>query len=136
MLRMTALKIAGGYIVVSNASVRFREMIVMYPPIAVCYIVVSNATVHESIVMNPPSVGVLCCILLQSSDGQFQCSPLLSSLTCRSTGSSSALGWAMLSTSHWLAVQDTICIDLSLIQVPPKVPGRLGQQIAPNLPHG
>ena len=89
--------IAGGYIVVSNVSVRFRDTIVMNPPIVGCYIVVSNvsATFHESIVMNPLIVGVLCrCILPQSSDGQFQCSALLSSLTltCRSSGSSSVLG--------------------------------------------
>ena len=83
------------YIVVSNVSVRFRDTIVMNPPIAGCYIVVSNvsATFHESIVLNPPIVGALCrCILRQSSDGQFQCSALLSSSTCRSSGSSSVLG--------------------------------------------
>ncbi len=113
------------YIVVSNVSVRFRYTIVMNPPIAGCYIVVSNvsASFHESIVLNPPIVGALCrCILRQSSDGQFQCSALLSSSTCRSSGSSSVLGWAMLLASHWLAVQDTICMDLSLIQVPTDSP--------------
>ncbi len=68
--------IAGGYIVVSNVSVRFRDTIVMNSPIAGGYIVVSNvsASFHESIVMNRLTVGVLCrCILRQSSDGQFQC---------------------------------------------------------------
>ena len=28
------------------------------------------------------------------------------------------LGWVMPAASPWLAVQDTICMDLSLIQVP------------------
>ena len=64
----------GGYIVVSNVSVRVRDTIVMNPPIVGCYIVVSNvsATFHESIVMNPLIVGVLCrCILRQLATVNF-----------------------------------------------------------------
>ena len=45
------------------------------------------------------------------------------------------LGWVMHAASLWLAVQDNICMDLALIQVPSLVSRpHIGQQPALNLP--